>query len=114
MCRLWAPGVVVGREKVTEPIPFDKPIIAIKSAPYTGCHCVRTVLDEQRRMIKCDDCGKWFEPYDWVKGLAYKERALISTRGRLKADIKRHGEMLREVRRQLRNARARLRNAPKG
>lgn len=69
------------------------------------------VIDEDARTTKCDDCGAEVDAFTALAALCHELERWASHRDRLKADAKRAAAELEDVKRELRNAKARRRRA---
>lgn len=72
------------------------------------CHSHVTVC-EKTRMLECQNCGAIIDPFDFMWEWACKDRNLQYVRKELKKDIERLSTQLKELKRQERNTKARIR-----
>jgi hypothetical protein len=79
--------------------------------PEGFCAHRHSELDGASRRVYCRDCGVEVDPFTVLEKLANDYESFRVARDRMKADAKRASQELEGVKRELRNAKARLRRA---
>jgi hypothetical protein len=101
-------GVDVPKVVPLFPEPGDAPVERERH-PWCG-HRSGTV-DAEARTLTCRECGRAVDPIDFLETLAADWEHHARTRDAIKEETERRGRELKEVKRLLRNAKARLRRA---
>ena len=91
-----------------------RPGFEMKQRPFGRyCPCSYVCLDWERKMVECRDCGKVFEPFEWLNLIAMREINMVWKEKEIKQRMKETSKRLDDLKRQERNARARLNRLPK-
>ncbi|KKM92534.1 hypothetical protein LCGC14_1217630 [marine sediment metagenome] len=93
--------------------PDDRRPITIKRRKGI-CHHNHVMLNEQTRMVECEDCDQIIDPYDYMYGWACGDRHLSSLRKQLRKEIKKLSVKFEALKREERNIKARIRRVKKG
>lgn len=80
---------------------------------YDACRHKRTWIDTGARKLTCRDCDVEVDPIDVLSMLAGDREFYVNQARYLRRDVKRVTAELRELERQERNAKSRIRNARK-
>lgn len=68
-----------------------------------GCPHTKITLDEHRRQIECDDCGKVFEAFDYLLNWANGQQRIIWRITAAKHESEQLTSQIEELKRQKRN-----------
>lgn len=90
-------------------IQFDPSVLQAKTKPNEHyCRHANVFVVEKTRMLECQQCGQIIDPFDFMWQWANRDRNLQWTRDKLKKDIDELGERLSDMKKEEKNARARL------
>ena len=95
-------------------IQFDKKRLPINIRKDTSfCRHMHVVVCEKTRMLECEKCQTMLDPFDYLWQWANKDRNLSWTRDALEKDIESLSTELKEMKRDERNTRSRLKRLDK-
>ena len=89
------------------------PVTRSRSREHFCAH-LHAVTHPERRKVTCDDCGAELDPFDFLEKLAHGIDRWTSARDMARREARQAQAELAEVKRELRNAKARLRRATRG
>ncbi len=89
------------------------PGLKLVRASYTGCNCTQILVVEDSRDLQCESCGKIISPFDYLYKYAVKQQKIVWENNHLKNEIKGLSEKVKNLKREERNARARVNNLNK-
>ncbi|MBU0516739.1 MAG: hypothetical protein KJ621_18440 [Proteobacteria bacterium] len=95
--------------KVVRLVPEKKPKLRVKRRSYDDCEHLPAELDPRLRTVRCLKCGLFLDPMQVLIELVNKHHPYWVNLQRAENEFKRLQKDLVEVRRELRNAKARLR-----
>lgn len=72
------------------------------------CKHQKLVLDEKRRLLECEECGDFLEPFDYLLKVALKETRLKHQVSALNDEIRIKSQELNDINRRIKNAKQRL------
>ncbi|NDV21005.1 hypothetical protein GO013_16460 [Pseudodesulfovibrio sp. JC047] len=94
-------------------IPFDNSLkvkIASRSLKKTCCrHRRSVVLDPDSRLLECDDCGAFVDPFDVLADIVNREVRLTSSREYLAHEVKKLRDEKRELDKEVKRLKAQRR-----
>lgn len=90
---------------------MDTPVYSFKGCELKKqyCRCLAVEIDEDRRLLRCQECGKYLAPFDWVVKIAKRETSLGHRYNSLRGDVLQIAEVVKRLKQEERNIRARLR-----
>lgn len=88
----------------------DEPMLKTKRSERFCAHD-HVILYTNSRRVYCADCEDEVDAFSALQRFAERYERYVSSINRVKGDLKHYSETLRQVKREIRNARARLRRS---
>ena len=100
-----------GDDKIVSIKEARRGFFTIRGSGY--CRHRETIVDPDKRLVTCKQCGTVMDPFDVLLRLSRMEREWTRNAKRLKGEAAKAAVKLKELRRQERNVRARLKRLKK-
>lgn len=94
-------------------IEFDSIKLPVDSKKVKSCSHPQILLDPGYRVIQCKKCNQVIDPFDYLMEWANGDRNLNYIRKKIKSEIKQLSGKLKNLKKEERNIKARIRKVEK-